>query len=135
MASAISILGIDNLDVECANFLAMEQPLDFIEFEFDETNPREALVAKYIRETGKTSEELMDIVAAFHLPELLMQDPNATQQQIDDAVVFSVKHISDQIKFQLTYLKLKHGIELAPELLASMGLDRYPMVIDFTKEA
>jgi hypothetical protein len=130
MAIIISILGIDNLGVRCANFLEMEQSLDFIEFEFDETDPHQALVAKYIRETGKTSDELMDNIIAYHLPEMLMKDPNATQEQINDAVVFSVEHITNQIKFLLTYFKLKHGIELSPEVLASMGLEPYQMVID-----
>lgn len=97
-------------------------PRDFLMMNIAKTDPRQVLLAKYLRETGKIATQLMGSADAFYYSYALGIDRTITDGAVELAMSESVLALSNQIHRVLNFHRIDRGIVLPNEFLAQCGL-------------
>jgi hypothetical protein len=97
-------------------------PRDFLMMNIAKTDPRQVLLAKYLRETGKIATQLMGSADAFYYSYASAVDRSISDSVVELAVSESVLALSGQIHRVLNFHRIDRGIVLPNEFLAQCGL-------------
>jgi hypothetical protein len=87
-----------------------------------ETNPRQVLLAQYLRDTGNISSQLIGAAEAFYYSHALAADRSTSDSAVELAVSESVLALSGQIMRVLNFHRIDRQIILPNEFLAQCGL-------------
>jgi hypothetical protein len=97
-------------------------PRDFLMMNIAKTDPRQVLLAKYLRDTGKIASQLMGSADAFYYSYALGTDRSISDEKIELAASESVLALSGQIHRILNFHRIDRGIVLPNEFLVQCGL-------------
>jgi hypothetical protein len=95
---------------------------DILKVNIIETNSRQVLLAKYLRDTGIITSQLMGAADAFYYSYALAADPNVSDAEVELATSESVLALSGQINRVLNFQRIDRGIILPNEFLSRCGL-------------
>jgi hypothetical protein len=95
---------------------------DILKVNIIDTDPRQVLLAKYLRDTGKISSQLMGSADAFYYSYASAVDRSISDSAVELAVSESVLALSGQIHRVLNFHRIDRGIVLPNEFLAQCGL-------------
>jgi hypothetical protein len=95
---------------------------DILKVNIIETNSRQVLLAKYLRDTGIITSQLMGAADAFYYSYALAADPNVSDAEVELATSESVLALSSQINRVLNFQRIDRGIILPNEFLSRCGL-------------
>ncbi len=95
---------------------------DILKVNIIDTDPRQVLLAKYLRDTGKITTQLMGSADAFYYSYALGIDRTITDGAVELAMSESVLALSGQIHRVLNFHRIDRGIVLPNEFLAQCGL-------------
>jgi hypothetical protein len=95
---------------------------DILKVNIIDTDSRQVLLAKYLRDTGKISSQLMGSADAFYYSYALGADRIITDSAVELAVSESVLALSGHIHRVLNFHRIDRGIVLPNEFLAQCGL-------------
>jgi hypothetical protein len=102
--------------------MATKKTRDILKVNIIETNPRQVLLAQYLRDTGNISSQLMSAADAFYYSYALGADRAVSDSAVELAVSESVLALSNQIMRLLNFHRIDRGIVLPNEFLAQCGL-------------
>ena len=95
---------------------------DILKVNIIDTDPRQVLLAKYLRDTGKISSQLMGSADAFYYSYALGMDRSISNSAVELAVSESVLALSGQIHRVLNFHRIERGIVLPNQFLTQCGL-------------
>jgi hypothetical protein len=95
---------------------------DILKVNIIDTDSRQVLLAKYLRDTGKISSQLMGSADAFYYSYALGIDRSISDSAVELAVSESILALSGQIHRILNFHRIGRGIILPNEFLAQCGL-------------
>ena len=102
--------------------MATRKPQDAIRVCIAETDPRQVLLARYLRETGRITSQLMGAADAFYYSQALAADRTVSDAAVELAVSESVLMLSGQIHRVLNFHRIDRQIVLPSEFLTRCGL-------------
>ncbi len=95
---------------------------DILKVNIIDTDPRQVLLAKHLRDTGKISSQLMGSADAFYYSYALGIDRSISNSAVELAVSESVLALSGQIHRVLNFHRIDRGIVLPNQFLTQCGL-------------
>jgi hypothetical protein len=102
--------------------MAIRKPQNAIRICISETDPRQVLLAKYLKSTGKITSQLMSAADAFYYSYALGVDRAISDAEVELELSESVLALSGQIHRILNFHRIDRGIILPNEFLAQCGL-------------
>lgn len=95
---------------------------DILKVNIIDTDLRQVLLAKYLRDTGRISSQLMGSADAFYYSYASAADRSVSDATVELATSESVLALSNQIHRVLNFHRIDRGIILPNEFLAQCGL-------------
>ncbi len=102
--------------------MAVTKTRDILKVNIIETNSRQVLLAKYLRDTGIITSQLMGAADAFYYSYALAADPSVSDAEVELATSESVLALSGQINRVLNFHRIDRQIILPNEFLSQCGL-------------
>jgi hypothetical protein len=102
--------------------MGTRQTQDAIKVIIARTDPRQVLLAEYLRSTGKITSQLMASVDAHLYSYAVAAKPGSSDAEVELAVVESVIALSSQINRILNFHRIDRQIILPNEVLTRCGL-------------
>ena len=102
--------------------MSKRPPRDFLMMNIAKADPRQVLLAKYLRETGKIASQLMGAADAHFYSYALGIDRSNSNPAVELAMSESVLALSGQIHRVLNFHRIDRGIILPNEFLSRCGL-------------
>jgi hypothetical protein len=95
---------------------------DILKVNIIDTDLRQVLLAKYLRETGRITSQLMGSADAFYYSYASAADRSVSDTAVELAISESILALSNQIHRVLNFHRIDRGIVLPNEFLAQCGL-------------
>ncbi len=95
---------------------------DFIQISISQLDPQQVRIAKYLRNTGKITSQLMEAVVAYWDSIAISEDPSSSDEDIELALLNSLNKLHCQMSYIVDYHRVKRKIQLPPETLMKLGL-------------
>jgi hypothetical protein len=95
---------------------------DILKMNIIDSDPRQVLIAKYLRKTDTITSQLMESADAFYYSYALAANPDVSDAALELAISESVLALSNQIRRILNFHRIDNGIALPNEFLAQCGL-------------
>jgi hypothetical protein len=87
-----------------------------------ETDLQEVRISKYLRGTSKIKPHIMEAITAYWYPIALAEEPDSSDEEVEMALLDSLRILSAQMTHLVDYQRVKRKINLPAESLMRFGL-------------